>query len=389
MGVLRVTKVKTGSETLILHHLPALRGARIGLVTNPTGLTSDLRPTLDLLLEAGLTVTALYGPEHGIRGDAPAGAHVASGPDPLTGIPVYSLYGPSKKPSPEMLQDVDVLIFEIQDAGARFYTYTWTMAYCMEAAAENNKRLVVLDRPNPIGGEAVEGGLLQPGMETFVGLYPIPIRHGMTHGELAQWLNGRFGPACDLTVIPMEGWRRSMYWEETGIPFVPPSPATNMPSMIQLYTGTCFIEGVNLSEGRGTSLPFQTFGAPWLDERAVVAELNRRQLPGVLFRPYYFTPLTSKQKDEFCRGVHIHVLDKRALRPVEMGAHILDVVRQLHPVQFEWVKGSTRYWIDLLTGSSALREAIDAGASIELVLAAWREEAAAFKASVAPFLLYQ
>ncbi|HLO02795.1 MAG TPA: DUF1343 domain-containing protein [Symbiobacteriaceae bacterium] len=383
-----MSTVKTGSQTLIQHHLSALRGARIGLITNPTGLDATLRPTLDLLLEAGLTVTALFGPEHGIRGDAPAGAHIASGVDPLTGIPVYSLYGPTRKPTPEMLDAVDVLLFEIQDAGARFYTYTWTLALCMEAAAELGKRLVVLDRPNPIGGEAVEGGLLQPGLETFVGLRPIPVRHGMTHGELAQWLNGRFGPACDLTVIPMEGWERSMYWEETGLPFVPPSPATNMPSMLQLYPGTCFIEGVNLSEGRGTSLPFQVFGAPWLHERAVVAELTLRCLPGVLFRPHHFTPLTSKHEGAFCRGVQIHVLDKRALRPVELGAHILDVVRQLHPEQFEWVKGSTKYWIDLVSGSARLREAIDAGASIEPVLAAWREEAAAFKAAAAPYLLY-
>lgn len=383
-----MSTVKTGSQILVQDHLSTLRGARIGLVTNPTGLDSTLRPTLDILLEAGLNVTALYGPEHGIRGDAPAGAVVASGTDPLTGIPVYSLYGDTKKPTPEMLAEIDVLLFEIQDAGARFYTYTWTMAYCMQAAAENNKRMIVLDRPNPISGEAVEGGLVRPGLETFVGLYPIPTRHGMTHGELAQWLNGRFGWTCDLTVIPMEGWSRSMYWEETGLPFVPPSPATNMPSMLQLYPGTCFIEGVNLSEGRGTSLPFQVFGAPWLNERAVVAELTLRALPGVLFRPHYFTPLTSKHEGKFCRGVQIHVLDKHALKPVELGAHILDVVRQLHPDQFEWVKGSTRHWIDLVSGSSLLREAIDAGASIEPVLAAWREEAAAFKAAAAPFLLY-
>lgn len=370
------------------HHLSGLKGARIGLVTNPTGLDSTLRPTLDRLLEAGLTVTALFGPEHGIRGDAPAGAVVESSLDPLTGIPVHSLYGPTKKPTPEMLADVDVLLFEIQDAGARFYTYTWTMAHCMEACAENGKRFIVLDRPNPIGGEAVEGGLVRPGLETFVGLHPIPVRHGMTHGELAQWLNGRFGPACDLTVIPMQGWQRSMYWEETGLTFVPPSPATNMPTMLQLYPGTCFIEGVNLSEGRGTALPFQTFGAPWLKERAVVAELTLRELPGVAFRPHYFTPLTSKHEGAFCRGVQIHVLDKRALQPVELGAHILDVVRQLHPEQFEWVKGSTRHWIDLVSGSSLLREAIDAGRPIEPVLEGWRAEAAAFKAQAKPFLLY-
>jgi uncharacterized protein YbbC (DUF1343 family) len=382
-----MSTVKPGSQTLLQHHLPALRGARIGLVTNPTGLDGQLRPTLDLLLEAGLTVTALFGPEHGIRGDAPAGAIVESSVDPLTGIPVHSLYGPTKKPTPEMLEGVDALLFEIQDAGARFYTYTWTLALCMEAAAENGKRLIVLDRPNPISGE-VEGGLLHPGLESFIGLRPIPVRHGMTHGELARWLNGRFGPACDLTVIPMEGWQRSMYWEETGLPFVPPSPATNSPTMLQLYPGTCFIEGTNLSEGRGTALPFQVFGAPWLDERAVVSELTRRALPGVAFRPHYFTPLTSKQEGIFCRGVQIHVLDKRAMRPVELGAHLVDVVRRLHPDQFEWVKGSTRHWIDLVTGSSRLREAIDGLASIEPVLAEWRAEAAAFQAEVAPFLLY-
>jgi uncharacterized protein YbbC (DUF1343 family) len=385
-----MARVQLGIRVLLNEYRDRLKGARIGLVTNPTGADETLRPTLDALLAAGLTVTALFGPEHGIRGDAPAGAHVESSTDPVTGLPVYSLYGPTRKPTPEMLSGVDVLLFEIQDAGARFYTYTWTMAKCMEAAAAQGKGVVILDRPNPITGRYVEGGLVAPGYTSLVGLYPVPIRHGMTHGEIARWLNGTQGLGCDLTVIPMKGWQRAMWWEETGLPFVPPSPNANSTTMLQLYTGTCFIEGTNLSEGRGTALPFQQFGAPWLDERAVIAELQRRNLPGVLFRPTYFTPTTSKHAGTFCRGVQIHVIDREALQPVALGVHLLDVLKRIHPAELEWVTwGAKHPSIDLLSGSARLRETIDTGTGVDGLLAEWAAEAAAFTASAAAYYLYE
>lgn len=290
-----------------------------------------------------------------------------------------------------MLNDVDVLLFDMQDAGVRFYTYTWTMAHCMQAAAEQGKRMVVLDRPNPINGTAVEGGVLKPGHESFVGLYPTATRHGLTHGEIARWLNEACGIGCDLNVVAMEGWRRSMWWEETGLPFVPMSPNSNGMAMLTLYPGTCFFEGTNLAEGRGTTTPFQMFGAPWLDERAVIAELQRRDLPGVLFRPTYFTPMSSKHQGAFCRGVQIHVTDREALRPVALGAHLVDVCRQLHPEQFQWVAFGVNLLrpIDRLTGSELLAAAIDAGQPIGPLLAAWEAEAAAFKAEAGTYHLYE
>lgn len=384
-------KVLPGIDILLDNHLDLLQGQRVGIVTNQTGLTAGLESTADILChQPGINVTALFGPEHGLRGDVPAGVHVAGEVDPATGLPVYSLYGETRKPTPEMLANVDVLIFDMQDSGARFYTYTWTLAHCMEAAARDGKWLIVLDRPNPLTGLAVEGGVVHPGHESFVGLYPTATRHGLTHGEIALWLKGRHGIDCDLTVIPMEGWRRSMWWEETGLPFVPMSPNTNSMEMLALYPGTCFIEGTNLSEGRGTAMPFQLFGAPWLEERAVVAELQQRELPGVLFRPAYFTPLTSKHQGEFCRGVQIHVTDRNALKPVALGAHIVDVCRRLHPEQFRWVSYGVNLLrpIDRLTGSDRLAKALEAGEPVEAVLAEWELEAARFAAEAKEYWLY-
>jgi uncharacterized protein YbbC (DUF1343 family) len=382
--------VLPGIDVLMERHLDLLRGRRIGIVTNHTGVNHRLVSTVDLLTRRpDLHVTALFGPEHGIRGDAPAGAHVAGSVDGRTGLPVYSLYGETRKPTPAMLAEVDVLVFDLQDAGARFYTYTWTMAHCLEAAAEQGKRVVILDRPNPIGGLHVEGGVVQPGFASFVGLYPVAIRHGLTHGEIALWLNDRFHLGCDLVVIPMQGWRRSMWWDDTGLPFVPPSPAANSLTMLTLYPGLCFLEGTNLSEGRGTALPFQLFGAPWLDEERVIAELASRRLPGVLFRPAYFTPYASKYTGEFCRGVQVHVIDRQVLQPVALGAHILDVVRRIHPDQFQWTTWDGTRSIDRLTGSDRLSRALDAGQPVTDVLAAWADEARAFAAEAQAYQLYR
>lgn len=385
-----MAKVRPGTDVLINSRRDLLRGARIGIVTNHTGVNSQLESIIDLLAgDRSLKVTALFSPEHGIRGDAAAGEKVGGSVDPVTGLPVRSLYGENKKPSAEMLADVDLLVFDLQDAGVRFYTYTWTMAYCMQAAAENGKRMIVLDRPNPIGGLQVEGGVVQPGLESFVGLYPVATRHGLTHGEIARWLNDRFRLGCDLTVVPMEGWQRSMWWDDTGLPFVPPSPAANGLQMLGLYPGLCFLEGTNLSEGRGTAVPFQVFGAPWLDERRTAAELKARNQPGVLFRPTYFTPSASKHQGQFCRGVQIHVVDRQALRPVALGAHVIDVVRKLHPEQFEWISWGHIRSIDRLSGSDRLFRAAEGEEQLSAVLESWEEEARAFAKESAAYHLYK
>lgn len=384
-----MARVRLGNEVLLADRKDLLSGSRVGIVTNHTGVNSRLESIIDLLAaDPEVQVTALYSPEHGIRGAVAAGEKVGSSVDPATGLPVNSLYGETRKPTPEMLRDVDVLLFDLQDAGVRFYTYTWTLAYCMQAAAENGKRLVVLDRPNPIGGVQVEGGVIQPGLESFVGLYPVATRHGLTHGEIATWINERFGLGCDLTVVPMEGWQRTMWWDETGLPFVPPSPAANGLEMLTLYPGLCFLEGTNLSEGRGTAVPFQVFGAPWLDEQKTVAELRRRNLPGVLFRPTYFTPWTSKHQGEPCRGVQIHVVDRKAVRPVSLGAHVVEVVRKLHPDQFEWVSWGRIRSIDRLSGSDLLYRAAEGELPLDDVLAQWEEQARAFAAESAAYHLY-
>lgn len=387
-----MSKVVPGIDVLLAQRLDLLQSQRVGIVTNHTGTNARLKSTVDLLVGTeGVQVTALFSPEHGLRGDLAAGEKVAGSTDPVTLLPVHSLYGETRKPTPEMLADVDVLVIDIQDVGTRFYTYTWTMALCLQAAAENGKRMVVLDRPNPITGVMVEGGLVHPGFESFVGLYPVPTRHGLTHGELALWLNKSQGIGADLHVVQMQGWERSLWWEDTGLPFVPMSPNSNGMAMAQLYPGTCFFEGTNLSEGRGTTTPFQVFGAPWLDERAVIAELKVRTLPGVLFRPTYFTPLASKHQGHFCRGVQIHVTDRNALRPVALGAHLLDVCNRLHPDRFEWISFGLNLLrpVDRLSGSDRLSRAIDAGEAIGPVLTEWEAEAGAFWAEAAAYHLYR
>lgn len=384
--------VLPGVDVLLAERCELLRGLRVGVVTNHTGTNARLESTVDLLVRhPGLRVTALFAGEHGLRGDVPAGVHVQSAVDADTGLPLHSLYGATRKPTAEMLTDVDALVFDMQDSGARFYTFTWTMAHCLEAAAQLGKRVVVLDRPNPITGERTEGGVVHPGFESFVGLYPVPTRHGLTLGEIAMLLNDRFAIGCDLHVVPVRGWRRSMWWEDTGLPFVPMSPNTDDMNMVLLYPGTCFFEGTNLSEGRGTTSPFQVFGAPWVDERAVIAELRRRDLPGVLFRPTYFTPWYSKYQGEVCRGVQVHVVDRTVLQPVALGAHLLDVCKRVHPDRFAWREAAQDMVrpIDRLSGSDRLARAIDAGLPLEGLLMEWRREAADFAAGATVYHLYE
>jgi uncharacterized protein YbbC (DUF1343 family) len=382
--------VKTGLDVLLAEKLDLLRGRRVGLVTNPTGVTSDLESTVDVLHRApGVQLAALFGPEHGFRASAPDGVAVTSGRDRRTGLPVHSLYGPTKKPTPEMLAGLDVLVFDLQDCGARFYTYTWTLRYSLEAAAENRLPLLVLDRPNPIGGEAVEGPVLDRRFASFVGDWPIPIRHGLTLGELATLFNRTIG--ADLTVVRMQGWRRAMWFDDTGLPWVLPSP--NLPTLeaATVYPGTCLVEGTNLSEGRGTSRPFEFVGAPWVDDDDLALALNALRLPGVRFRPVVFMPTASKHSESTCGGVQVHVLDRQAFQPVATGVYLLATIQRLYPGDFRWLPTS---WegqpphLDLLAGTDRLRQAIDAGVPVADILAEWQPGLAAFLQERAGVLLY-
>ena len=377
--------VRAGVD-VVAERLPdVLRGKRIALITNHTGRDRAGRSTIDVLgALPGVRLVALFGPEHGIRGTAEAGEKVESGRDARTGLPVHSLYGRTQKPTPEMLEGVEALVVDIQDIGARPYTYVYTMALAMEAASEQDIPFVVLDRPNPIGGTAVEGNLLDTAFASFVGMYPIPMRHGMTAGELARLFNGAFGIGAALTVVPVEGWRRSMWFDETGLAWTAPSP--NIPRLESAvhYPGTVLVEGTNLSEGRGTDRPFEQLGAPWLDAEAVVRHMDSLALPGVRFEAVAFTPRegTRKYGGESLRGVRLVLTDRERYRPVRTAVLLLDAVRRLHPDRFEWTT-----FADRLAGTDRLRLARSPG-EVEALLAAWERDAERFRRQREAYLLY-
>lgn len=388
--------VRSGLEVLLTERLDLLAGRRVGLVTNHTGVDRRLESTVDLLTaRPGVTLTALFAPEHGLRGDRQAGDHVPTFTDQRTGLPVYSLYGPTRatrKPTPAMLQDVDVLVCDLQDGGSRYFTYLSTMGYAMEAAAEQGIPFVVLDRPNPIGGMAVEGNVLDEEFRSFVGAYALPIRHGLTFGELARLINEAYGIGAELIVVPMDGWRRDMYFWDTGMPWVQPSPNVPTPATLVVYPGTCLFEGTNLSEGRGTTRPFEWLGAPWLDAHAWAETMNRLDLPGVRFRPVFFTPTFSKHQGVLCQGVEVHVTDPRAFRPVETGLHLLATARAQNEEAFRWVPplGEVGQWfIDLLAGTDELRAALDAGQPITEIISSWQHAAAEWTRRRTEFLIYR
>lgn len=382
--------VKLGVEVLLERQIGLLAGKNVGLITNHTGLDSQLRSTADLLhRHPQVNLVALFGPEHGVRGAAGAGESVASDTDPVTGLPTYSLYGATKRPTPEMLSGIDMLVYDIQDIGVRYYTYPNTLAHCMEAAKELGLAVAVLDRPNPLGGEIVEGGIVRPEFRSFVGMHPMPVRHGMTIGELARWYNREIG--CDLTVVPMAGWRRSMWWDETGLPWVPMSPGTTGLDMATLYGGTCLMEGTTLSEGRGTAKPFEQVGAPWVDGPGLADRLNSLDLPGVRCRPVYFTPTASKHKGELCQGVQIHVMEHKRVEAVALGLHLVRALRQQNPERFEWlppVKADGPHFFDLLAGTDAWRLLLEAGAPVAAIMAGWAAEQAPFLEERKRALLY-
>ncbi len=328
---------------------PELRGRRLGLVTNAgatTGLQGDrpLTPARVALLEAGYGLVRLFAPEHGLASAAADGVAVGDGVDPLTGLPVVSLYGSRLAPDPHHLADLEGLLFDVPDIGARFYTYVWTLSHVMEACAQEGTPLWVLDRPNPLGGDlaAAEGPLLDEAqVSSFVGRWSIPVRHSLTVGELARlWQRERL-PDLELTVVPVEGWRREQHWPETGMPFVPPSPAMPSYETALLYPGTCLLEGTNVSEGRGTAMPFRQCGAPWVDGPALAARFNELGLPGVVARAVRFTPSLGKHAGSVCHGVMLHVVDPVGFRPVRTGLHLVALLRHLHPDHFAWIPYTT------------------------------------------------
>jgi uncharacterized protein YbbC (DUF1343 family) len=381
--------VLTGLEVFLAEGLPELQGRRVGLITNHTGVDRRFRSSADLLhMSDRLKLAALFGPEHGVRGDAQAGVHVKATTDGRTGLPVWSLYGDSRRPAPGMLAGLEALIFDLQDIGVRYATYISTMAYTQEAAAAAGLTFVVLDRPNPIGGVKVEGNLLDPAWRSFVGAHPLPVCHGMTVGELARLFAAENG-WLEPIIVPMRGWRREQWFDQTGLPWVQPSP--NLPTLdsVTLYPATCLVEGTNVSEGRGTTRPFELLGAPWIDPFRFQEELARRSLPGVAFRPAYFTPSFSKYAGVACAGVQIHITDRHAAQPFELGLHILHTLKRHDPAAFAFNRGADgRYFIDLLFGSDEPRRALHSGAEVDDLMAAWFDVVPRFEERRHRCLLY-
>jgi len=383
--------VRTGLEVLLRDPPEALRGKRIGLITNPTGVTPDLRSGADLLAaRRDIHLVALFGPEHGIRGNGGAGAAVSNATDPKTGLPVYSLYGGNRKPSPAMLRGLDVLVFDIQDVGARFYTYVSTMALAMQAAAENNLLFVVLDRPDPLGGDMVAGPVLDPRWSSFIGMYPIPIVHGMTVGELAQYINAESHVNARLLVVKMEGWRRSMWFDQTGLPWVMTSPGIPHFETALLYPAMGPIGDTNLSVGVLTTKPFefvgQTFVQPWRLREA----LEARHPAGVAFREVHWSgePWTDSGGPQYA-GVEVRVTDRAAYRPMRLMLEIIDGVRQLYPNRFHWGgRWGDQYVFDIDMGTDEVRRAFIAGRTAAQIEDSWQPALARFMQIREKYLLY-
>ncbi|ALS29460.1 hypothetical protein IJ21_40760 [Paenibacillus sp. 32O-W] len=363
------------------------RGKRIGLITSPTGLASDFRSTIDIM-HREFQLAALFSPEHGVRGNLEAGALVDTYQDPATGVPVYSLYRQdSKRLTPEMLDEVDMIVYDIQDVGTRYYTFIYTMLYALEDCAAAGKPFVVLDRIDPLDGVTVEGNILKDGFRSFVGNYPLAVRYGLTAGEVAVMANSEMKWNAELHVVRCEGWDRAMLFPDTGLVWIPPSLGIPRFHTALLYPGTCLFEGTNVSEGRGTAAPFEMIGAPFIDPDLLAGEMNRKRLPGVYFRPVYFKPTASKHQGEMCGGVHVHVLDERAVRPVETGVTLLFTIKELfEPFAFlPPVREGGRPFIDLLCGDSVYRnEPVDVAG----LLGQFAEESRAFAERKRQYHLY-
>lgn len=389
--------VMTGVDVLQRSGYADLLGQRIGLMTNLSAVNHALVSTYWLLTHApDVNVVALFAPEHGFAGAAPDAETIQHQIDPRTGLLVFSLYGDHYRPTADMLRGLDCIVCDIQDIGVRYYTFAWTVTHLLEAAGEHGVRVMILDRPNPLGGEHVAGPLLEPELGSFVGRVPVPVVHGLTLGELAQMFNALWNPTpAEVIVIPCEGWQRHMIWDETGLTWVAPSP--NMPhiSTLRQYPGACLVEGTNLSEGRGTALPFEIVGAPWIDPFELAEALNGAGWGGVRFRPHTFRPSASKWAGRDCGGVQVHLTDLSLWRPVETWLGVLQGIHDLYPEDFQWLPPGTDgveqgsvYHFDRLIGSVVYRQHIDDGKAITELTGAWVENIHAFRRQCQSFLVY-
>lgn len=349
--------VKNGIDRIVCgEYLSQIKGKRIGLITNPTGVDADLRSSIDILSEIS-DLRVLFAPEHGVRGDLQAGVKLENYTDKKTGLPVFSLFSGVHHIPEEILDTLDAIVFDVQDIGARFYTYMYTLSYAMEDCAKYKKEMIILDRVNPIGGLAPEGTILDRRFSSFVGRFPLATRHNMTIGEFARYINDSENIHCDLSVVPLEGWTRDMLFADTGLPFVSPSPNIPTPTTCLCYIGTCLAEGTNLSEGRGTTHPFEYIGAPFIDGMQLAYEMNKLGLPGVIFREVHFTPTFSKHEGVLCGGVQLHIKNEREFKPFVTGLLLIDKIRQMYPeFKFREPKDDMgRQFIDKLLGTNEIR----------------------------------
>jgi len=387
--------VLSGLDVLVHDARALLRHRRVGLLAHQASVDRRYEHAALLLGDVrGVRLVALFAPEHGLWGSAQDHALVRAARDPVTGLPVFSLYGARRRPTPAMLSGLDDLVVDLQDVGARYYTFVWTMALAMRACTRAGVRVVVLDRANPLGGDRVEGNVPDPVFASFVGLHPLPARHGMTIGELALYLNAVHGLGCELTVVPMRGWRRRMLWEDTGLPWVAPSPNMPTPDTARVYPGGCLIEGTNLSEGRGTTRPFEWIGAPWLEGQRYAAALNALALPGVTFRPARFQPTFHKWARRACEGVQVHVTDRSRFKPFLTGLAELAIARRLAPRRFHWRRPPyeferRRLPIDILLGTDKIRRALERGAPLSALERSWQPGLARWERARRRYLLYR
>jgi uncharacterized protein YbbC (DUF1343 family) len=378
--------------------LSLIKGRRVGLITNPTGVTGDLKPTIDVLFESrDVLLVALFGPEHGVRGHVTAGGRVANSVDEKTKLPVYSLYGKTHKPTKEMLDSIDVLIYDIQDIGSRSYTYIYTMAYAMEAAAENRLKFIVLDRPNPLTGHRIEGNVLDTAFtRSLVGMYPIPYIYGMTCGELAQMINNegwlKSGVKCDLTVIPMKGWSREMWWEDTGLEWVPTSPHIPHASTALFYDATGIMGELQVvSEGVDYTLPFEIAGAPWIDGQKLADELNGQDIEGVYFRPLHYKPYYFNPENNTYQGVQIHLIDREKVNLWSIQFHIIDALRKIHPEKdiFTLADSGRIRMFDRVNGTDRIRGMIAEGQKTKDLIESFEGQLRDFKQLREKYLIYR
>ena len=362
-----------------------LKGARTGLLVHPASVNKQLEHAVGLFLKSKTCILkALFGPQHGIRGETQDNMiEWESFRDTQTGLPVFSLYGHTRKPGPSKLKDIDVLVIDMQDAGSRYYTFIWTMELCMQACMEMNKSVIILDRPNPINGHLTEGPVLDMAFASFVGQRPLPVRHGMTIGEIGNYLRNEFYPSLDFHVIPIQGWKRKIWFDETKLPWVMPSP--NMPTLdtALVYPGMCLLEGTNISEGRGTTRPFEIFGAPFIEPDKMIKHLLRFKLPGLIFRPMYFQPTFQKHTGKLCGGAQIHVINRERLKPFKTGVAIIKSIHDLYPEHFAWKQPPYEYEtekmpIDILAGTDRLRKDIEKGEKLDKMEEWWQEECSQF-----------